>query len=90
MGLLPLTYTRPKRVDQRSYRSNSASSSGDSLSDGEKTDGSVNSGFSGFSSGIPDSLAFDKIIDGGTCPVSLPIPAGSLPELLLTDFNNSQ
>ncbi|EYB26408.1 hypothetical protein FG05_08679 [Fusarium graminearum] len=68
MGLLPLTYTRPKRVDQRSYRSNSASSSGDSLSDGEKTDGSVNSGFSGYSSGIPNSLAFDKIIDGGTCP----------------------
>ncbi|EKJ68103.1 hypothetical protein FPSE_11703 [Fusarium pseudograminearum CS3096] len=68
MGLLPLTYTRPKHVDQRSYRSNSASSSGDSLSDGEKTDGSVNSGFSGYSSGIPDSLAFDKIIDGGTCP----------------------
>ncbi|UZP37626.1 hypothetical protein NXS19_005442 [Fusarium pseudograminearum] len=64
MGLLPLTYTRPKHVDQRSYRSNSASSSGDSLSDGEKTDGSVNSGFSGYSSGIPDSLAFDKIIDG--------------------------
>ncbi|RBR16436.1 uncharacterized protein FIESC28_06984 [Fusarium coffeatum] len=66
MGLLPLTYTRPKHVDQRSYRSNSSSS--DSLSDAEKTDGSVNSGFSGYSSGIPDSLAFDNIINGGTCP----------------------
>lgn len=69
MGLLPLTYTRPKHVDQRSYRSNSSSS--DSLSDAEKTDGSVNSGFSGYSSGIPDSLAFDNIINGGTCPVGL-------------------
>jgi hypothetical protein len=71
MGLLPLTYTRPKHVDQQSFRSSVASSGRDSLSDGEKTDGSVKSGSSGYSSSIPDSLTFDKIINGGTCPVSL-------------------
>jgi hypothetical protein len=65
MGLLPLTYTRPKHVDQESFRN-----SGDSFSDTEKSDGSVKSGRSGYSAGIPDSLAFDKIISGGTCPVS--------------------
>lgn len=63
MGLLSLTYTRPKHVDQQSMRSR------DSLSD-EKTDGSVKSGRSGYSAGIPDSLAFDNIMNGGTCPVS--------------------
>ncbi|KAI8682972.1 hypothetical protein LRP88_05057 [Fusarium phalaenopsidis] len=63
MGLLPVTYTRPKHVDQELFRN-----SGDSLSDTEKSDGSVKSGRSGCSAGIPDSLAFDKIISGGTCP----------------------
>ncbi|KAH7158076.1 hypothetical protein B0J13DRAFT_188022 [Dactylonectria estremocensis] len=63
MGLLPLTYTRPKHVDREPW----SSSSGDS-SDNEKSDGSVRSGQSGHSAGIPDSLAFDKIINGGTCP----------------------
>ncbi|KAF5667955.1 hypothetical protein FHETE_5495 [Fusarium heterosporum] len=74
MGLLPLTYTRPRHVDQQSIPSNTtytestASSARGSFSDNEKTDGSVKSGFSGFSSGIPDSLTFEKIINGGTCP----------------------
>ncbi|RMJ13579.1 hypothetical protein CDV36_006759 [Fusarium kuroshium] len=63
MGILPLTYTRPKHVDQEAFRN-----SGDSFSDTEKSDGSVRSGRSGYSAGIPDSLAFDKIISGGTCP----------------------
>ncbi|KAM5346898.1 hypothetical protein ACJ41O_009903 [Fusarium nematophilum] len=63
MGLLPLTYTRPKHVDQRSVRN-----SGESLSDAEKTDGSVRSERSIHSAGIPNSLAFDKIVNGGTCP----------------------
>jgi hypothetical protein len=31
---------------------------------------SIVSGTSGLSVGIPDALAFDKIINGGTCPVS--------------------
>ncbi|KAF7560738.1 hypothetical protein G7046_g3393 [Stylonectria norvegica] len=61
MGLLPLTYTRPKYVD--SIRSSSSS-----FSENEKSDGSVKSGRSNSSSGIPESLAFDKIINGGTCP----------------------
>ncbi|KAM0231357.1 hypothetical protein ACHAP5_011095 [Fusarium lateritium] len=68
MGLLPLTYTRPKHVDQHSPRNSVAISNRNSLSDGEKTDGSVKSGFSSYSSSIPDSLTFDKIINGGTCP----------------------
>ncbi|KAF4988884.1 hypothetical protein FDECE_14884 [Fusarium decemcellulare] len=63
MGLLSLTYTRPKHVDHQSFRN-----SGGSFSDAEKSDGSVKSGQSGHSAGIPDSLAFDKIINGGTCP----------------------
>lgn len=70
MGLLPLTYTRPKHVDQQSSRNSVASSDRNSFSDAEKTDGSIKSGSSGYSSSIPDSLTFDKIINGGTCPVS--------------------
>ncbi|KHN98790.1 Regulator of G protein signaling superfamily [Metarhizium album ARSEF 1941] len=56
MGLYSLTYTRPKYVEQRGE-----------LSD-EKTDGSVKSGRSGCSAGIPDSLGFDNMMNGGTCP----------------------
>lgn len=66
---LPLTYTRPKHVEQHELqRTESLPSSS------EKTDGSVKSGKSGYSSGIPESLGFDRIINGGTCPVSLPFP----------------
>lgn len=66
MGLFSLTYTRPKHVDSQSLR--------ESVS--EKSEGSVKSGRSGYSAGIPDSLTFDNIINGGTCPVSLfgPLP----------------
>lgn len=63
MGLLSLTYRRPQYVEDASLQ-DSASSIGD------KTEGSVHSGHSARSAGIPDSLAFDKIINGGTCPVS--------------------
>lgn len=66
MGILPLTYTRPKHVDQETYQS-----SRDSLSDAEKSDTSLKSGRSGNSAGIPDSLSFDKIVSGGTCPVCI-------------------
>lgn len=66
MGLLPLTYTRPKHVDQESDHSGR-----DSLSDGEKSDTSLKSGRSTNSAGIPDSLSFDKIVNGGTCPVCI-------------------
>lgn len=34
-------------------------------------DGSIESGNSGLSSGIPEALSFDRIIAGGVCPVSL-------------------
>lgn len=63
-GLLALTYTRPKHVHQQSLRN-----SDDSFARSEKGDSSLKSGTSGSSVGIPESLAFDKIMNGGTCPV---------------------
>ncbi|KAI1499993.1 hypothetical protein F5X99DRAFT_430067 [Biscogniauxia marginata] len=62
MGLLPLSYRRPEHVDREEFRRYSTAS------DGDKSNSSLNSGRSGASSGIPDALAFDKIINGGTCP----------------------
>ena len=67
MKLFSLAYTRPKRIETSSIRSES-----DFGSEQEKSDGSVKSGRSGYSAGIPDSLTFEKIINGGTCPVSPP------------------
>jgi len=63
--LLPLTYTRPRHVDTDDARHSEDSA----MTTSDKSDGSVKSGNSGASSGIPDSLTFDKIINGGTCPV---------------------
>ncbi|KAF4344622.1 hypothetical protein FBEOM_1417 [Fusarium beomiforme] len=60
-----LTYSRPKHVDQHSLRN---STSSDSLSDAGKSDATDNSSSSRGSTGIPDSLSFDSIISGGTCP----------------------
>lgn len=65
MGLLPLNYRRPAYVDNEDFR-RIISGEFD-----EKTAASLKSGRSGAASGIPDALAFDKIINGGTCPVSL-------------------
>ncbi|KAL2209041.1 hypothetical protein CC79DRAFT_1341463 [Sarocladium strictum] len=62
--LLPLTYTRPRHVDTDDARHSEDSA----MTTSDKSDGSVKSGNSGASSGIPDSLTFDKIINGGTCP----------------------
>lgn len=59
--LLPLTYTRPKHVEKNPRNR-------DSFHEQDASEGSVRSGNSGSSAGIPDSLAFDKIISGGTCP----------------------
>ncbi|KXJ93766.1 hypothetical protein Micbo1qcDRAFT_201723 [Microdochium bolleyi] len=59
MGLLPLSYRRPAFVDKQQFRQSYTSLD-------EK--GSVHSGHSASSAGIPDALAFDKIINGGTCP----------------------
>lgn len=59
-----LAYRRPPHVD-----SARASINGD-----EKTKSigatSIDSVGSGVSMGIPDALSFDRIITGGTCPVS--------------------
>ncbi|KAI0401569.1 hypothetical protein F4802DRAFT_609290 [Xylaria palmicola] len=63
MGLLPLNYRRPEYVDRNELKQNEHSSELD-----EKRDASMESGRSGAPSGIPDALAFDKIIHGGTCP----------------------
>ena len=53
-----LTYRRPAK------RESIDSDSSDDAS------GSLRSGNSNRSAGIPEALAFDKIINGGTCPVS--------------------
>ncbi len=58
-----LTYRRPPHVDAASRSLN-----GDEKA---KSIGSVSSSSTGVSHGIPDALAFDRIIAGGTCPVSL-------------------
>ena len=39
--------------------------------DTKSIDDSIRSGMSSTSTGIPDALSFDRIIQGGTCPVSL-------------------
>ncbi|KAJ1336034.1 Regulator of G protein signaling domain-containing protein [Microdochium nivale] len=59
MGLPSLKYRRPAYVDNHQFRMSLTSLD-------EK--GSVRSGQSASSAGIPDALAFDKIINGGTCP----------------------
>lgn len=65
MGLLSLQYRRPKKVDSETYQQRREGLE-------EAAEGSVKSGVSGASSGIPDALSFDRIINGGTCPVRLP------------------
>ncbi|KAF1999091.1 hypothetical protein P154DRAFT_577244 [Amniculicola lignicola CBS 123094] len=55
-----LTYRRPSRVSSR------GSLNGDEKQ--KSINGSVNSGSSGLSHGIPEALSFDRIISGGTCP----------------------
>lgn len=60
-----LTYRRPPHVN----------SSGASLAGNEKPRSigasTIDSQGTGMSFGIPDALSFDRIISGGTCPVSL-------------------
>jgi hypothetical protein len=74
MGLLPLNYRRPSYVT-----GSPRTMSDDQMSVG--SGGSVGSGSANGSNslkatrsvavaGIPDALTFDRIIDGGTCPVS--------------------
>jgi hypothetical protein len=59
-----LTYRRPV------YTPNSGRSSVTSMEAFGSSNASLNSGKSGTPAGIPDALAFDKIVNGGTCPVS--------------------
>ncbi len=79
MGLLPLTYRRPSYVAEKpeSVRPQTASTQitlHDDMSSGEslKPIRSVSSSrpsSSGNSCRIPSALSFDKIMEGGTCPV---------------------
>ncbi|KAK1992995.1 hypothetical protein LX36DRAFT_714958 [Colletotrichum falcatum] len=67
MGLLPLTYRRPVYVNSSADESSSdVSDSGDEKR--SSVSSSMRSGKCGNIPGIPESLTFDKIITGGTCP----------------------
>jgi hypothetical protein len=66
--VLPLTYTRPQRVVKRTASSTSIVTDGESSQKHRSSSDSLESGRSDGSSGIPESLAFDRIINGGTCP----------------------
>ncbi|KAK1500916.1 hypothetical protein CTAM01_06368 [Colletotrichum tamarilloi] len=69
MGLLPLTYRRPVYVSNTSSARGSTSDVSDSGNEKQSnTSSSLRSGNSGKLQGIPESLTFDKIINGGTCP----------------------
>lgn len=73
MGLLPLTYRRPVYVSKTSSARESTSDVSDSGDEKQSnTSSSLRSGSSGKLQGIPESLTFDKIINGGTCPVGWP------------------
>jgi hypothetical protein len=63
----PLDYTRPKYVSAEETFPDNSSTSGD-----EKRDSSFSSHNGGYTAiaGIPEELSFDRIITGGTCPVS--------------------
>jgi hypothetical protein len=62
----PLNYRRPARVE----RVASSHGSVDGSEKQKSIDDSIKSGSSGMSHGIPEALSFDRIISGGTCPVS--------------------
>ncbi|KAH8661910.1 hypothetical protein BX600DRAFT_498527 [Xylariales sp. PMI_506] len=63
MGLLSLNYRRPQYVDNDEFKQCDMNDS-----DLDKEYGSLKSGRSGTSAGVPDALTFDKIVNGGTCP----------------------
>lgn len=62
-----LAYRRPAYVAPEIYASRLAEKQAESE---KSTEGSVRSGRSGKDAGIPAALAFDKIVEGGTCAVS--------------------
>jgi hypothetical protein len=72
MGLLPdlpITYRRPTQVD-RPVTGDSKASLEHVSSNGDL---SLQSSKSNLASGVPPALSFDRIIEGGTCPVSEPL-----------------
>ncbi|KAF5512481.1 hypothetical protein CGCA056_v012567 [Colletotrichum aenigma] len=68
MGLLPLSYRRPVYVTGTSVHGSTSDVSDSGDEKGSTTTSSLKSGKSSTPAGIPESLAFDKIINGGTCP----------------------
>lgn len=85
MGLLSLTYSRPAYVSGDEFRRRLSSST--ESSDKEAGASSLRSGNSKVVSGIPDSLSFEKVINGETCSVSLlllPLPSPSAAHSSLT------
>jgi hypothetical protein len=83
MGLLPLTYRRPRYVSRESFRDSDSATL-----ENDKSDTSLKSGTSGRLTGIPEHLAFDKIIKDGTCPVSDHMPQSQLSERVLMTCNS--
>ena len=80
MGLLPLTYRRPAYVDKDISLSDESDAGQNTLTNAptndseaglEKPEQNLKPVHSGSSAGIPSALSFDKIIEGGTCPVSI-------------------
>lgn len=62
-----LNYRRPPHVSANSPNRDSINGAVKQQS----TDGSLESGNSGMSNGIPEALSFDRILAGGVCPVSV-------------------
>ncbi|KAK6860042.1 hypothetical protein PG995_003678 [Apiospora arundinis] len=61
--VLSLSYRRPQYVRRETLERRESDVSGS-----DKEGASLKSGRSSASAGVPDALAFDKIINGGTCP----------------------
>jgi hypothetical protein len=64
-----LSYRRPARA---TLADNASATSTETKR--ETIRGSVKSGSSAMSNGIPEALSFDNIVAGGTCPVRLASP----------------
>lgn len=64
-----LAYRRPPHVEARRI-STASGDSGPSIGGTTLDDSQEHLQDSSINYGIPDALSFDRIIDGGTCPVS--------------------
>lgn len=65
-----LTYHRPKYVQHMRTASDAPSSESDNTKASSISDGSLTR-TSCTPRGVPEELSFDKVIDGGCCPVIL-------------------